>query len=365
MKNILFILATIITSIATCGCGNNSVAGNSQQLGTDLCLDKSPHFRNIAITPDGSKAFVTGDGIGGVFVIGTESNSIIAKIPLKMDTDAVAVSPDGKMAYVTSANNGVNISVIDIPSFSVTATFPIEKAPIQAKGLTLSKSGNDIYVSIGDYGADRILVINSRTGVISKNIPVKDSGETFSVTPDGTKAFLGGKGITEINLIKQEIVATIPSSDFDERFAISPDGSKLVVGRTGSPASIKIIDVKTRAILESISLGSDVITTQNQSGLIFPEGIVFIPKTEKIYVSNHMTRPGKISVVDLRKHEVINTINFGEFPGDLVVTPNGTRAYALSSNKDALIIGVINTQTDQVIKEILWNEAPPNPKSCH
>jgi YVTN family beta-propeller protein len=54
----------------------------------------------VAVTPDGSRAYVT-DGDTSVWAVDTGSNSVIAQIAAGSDPEAIAITPDGKSAYVT------------------------------------------------------------------------------------------------------------------------------------------------------------------------------------------------------------------------------------------------------------------------
>jgi YVTN family beta-propeller protein len=78
----------------------------------------------IAITPDGKQAYVAdGDSPGTVSVIDTATNAVVATVPVGSIPEGVAITPDGKHAYVT--NNGSNtVSVIR------TATSRVEAATI-------------------------------------------------------------------------------------------------------------------------------------------------------------------------------------------------------------------------------------------
>ena len=58
----------------------------------------------IAITPDGKTAYVTNIGSGTVTPIATATNTAGTPIPVGSDPDAIAFTPDGKTAYV--ANSG-------------------------------------------------------------------------------------------------------------------------------------------------------------------------------------------------------------------------------------------------------------------
>src|SRR6185503_6091252 len=82
----------------------------------------------IAITPDGTRAYVTSGG--GVFVINTATNTVIANIPINFPTSAVAITPDGARAYVTSPSRS-SVLVIDTATNTVIATIMMGITPEQ------------------------------------------------------------------------------------------------------------------------------------------------------------------------------------------------------------------------------------------
>jgi len=72
-----------------------------------------PAVFGVAVSPDGSKVYVTNDDASTVSVIDTATNTVTT-IPLGSGAgpDGVAVTPDGSKVYV--ANEGLNtVSVID------------------------------------------------------------------------------------------------------------------------------------------------------------------------------------------------------------------------------------------------------------
>jgi YVTN family beta-propeller protein len=86
-------------------------------LGTPRNGASSPS--GVAVSPDGSKVYVTNGGFNTVSVIDTVTNTVIATIPVGLFPLGVAVSPDGSKVYVT--NGGFNsVSVIDTATDAVT-----------------------------------------------------------------------------------------------------------------------------------------------------------------------------------------------------------------------------------------------------
>jgi YVTN family beta-propeller protein len=65
----------------------------------------------VAITPDGKHAYVANPHSNNVSVIDTASNMVVATVTVGANPNGVAVTPDGKHAYVTNAGSSNNVSV--------------------------------------------------------------------------------------------------------------------------------------------------------------------------------------------------------------------------------------------------------------
>ena len=85
----------------------------------------------VAVTPDGSRAYVTNSSptFGSVSVIDTVSNTVIATVGVGPDAQLLAITPDGTHAYVASFGSN-SVFVIDTTTITVTATVGVEAAPV-------------------------------------------------------------------------------------------------------------------------------------------------------------------------------------------------------------------------------------------
>ena len=69
--------------------------------------------KGVAITPDGTKAYVTNLDYHTVSVINTATNTVSATITVGDGPYGVVITPDGTKAYVTNRRDG-SVSVIKI-----------------------------------------------------------------------------------------------------------------------------------------------------------------------------------------------------------------------------------------------------------
>ncbi len=66
---------------------------------------------------------------GAVWVIDTASNTVVATIPVGVGSSGVAITPDGTRAYVTNQISNT-VSVIDTTTNTVVVTVPVGVDPL-------------------------------------------------------------------------------------------------------------------------------------------------------------------------------------------------------------------------------------------
>ena len=82
----------------------------------------------IAVSPDGTKVYVTNLGNNKVSVIDTATNTVITNVPVGSIPIGVAVTPDGSKVYVANQNSN-NVSVINTTTNSVIQTVNVGISP--------------------------------------------------------------------------------------------------------------------------------------------------------------------------------------------------------------------------------------------
>jgi uncharacterized repeat protein (TIGR01451 family) len=130
----------------------------------------------VAVSPDGSTAYVTNYSGGGVWVISTATDTVTAMIPPNTQPRGVAVSPDGSTAYVANEGNG-NVSVISTASNTVTGTIP---ASVEPWAVAVSQDGGTVYVT--NNGSADVSVISTATNTVTGTIPVGDGPAAVAAT---------------------------------------------------------------------------------------------------------------------------------------------------------------------------------------
>jgi YVTN family beta-propeller protein len=138
----------------------------------------------IAITPDGKTAYV-GDYISDkVTPINTATNTAGRTIRAGSAEVAIAITPNGKTVYVV---NGVSESVTPIKTATNTAGHAIAVGTIPS-AIAITPSGTTAYVT--NTLSDTVTPINTATNKPGKAIKVGSDPSYIAITPDGKTVYV-------------------------------------------------------------------------------------------------------------------------------------------------------------------------------
>lgn len=261
--------------------------------------------RNLYVT-DGS----TGSKL--VTVIDTATNQVVgAPIEVGLEPFGIAITPDGTRAYVVNTGSDT-VSVIDTATNRVVGTpMGVGDVPL---GIAITPDGTRAYVA--NFESESVSVIDTRTnGVLT--VPVgKEPGEV-AVSPDGSQVYVtnfGAESVSVIDTATNTVLATL-TGGFSNPFglAFKPDGSRLYVAESSVLKAISVIDPKTNQPSPSIS------------GVNEPQFLAVAPDGGRLYATDAFART--LSVIDTQTNQVLSAIDVGDQPITPVLTPDGSRIY--------------------------------------
>src|SRR5215831_5905443 len=191
--------------------------------------------------PLAQNAYIT-SGFGTVSAIATATNMVTARIPVSSYTFGVAVTPDGSKAYV--ANYGSNtVSVIATTTNTVINTIPVAAGPV---GVAVTPDGSKVYV--GDYLSVAVTVIATATNTVTATTATGSQPEGVAVSPDGNKVYFANPTSNTVSVIataNNSVIATIPVGSYPIGVAVSPDGSNIYITNNQSN-TVSVIAPSTR-----------------------------------------------------------------------------------------------------------------------
>ena len=151
----------------------------------------------LALAPDGTKLYVTGNGPKGrVFVVNLNTGKVAAKFRVGHTPNAPVVSPDGKRLYVCNKFND-NVSVLDSVSGKKLAKIAVAREPVAA---AITADGKTLFVANhlpagatdGDYAAAEVSVIDTASRQVS-SIKLPNGSASLHdivIAPDGKHAYV-------------------------------------------------------------------------------------------------------------------------------------------------------------------------------
>jgi YVTN family beta-propeller protein len=139
-------------------------------------VENLPHF--LAVTTDGRRVYVGNSNSNTVSVIDTASDAVIATIPVGSNNPSaggsypqgVATSPDGSRVYVANSYLANSVSVISTESNTVVATIPVG---VQPEGSAVTADGSKLYVANANYDMPgTVSVASTATNTVVATVPV-------------------------------------------------------------------------------------------------------------------------------------------------------------------------------------------------
>jgi YVTN family beta-propeller protein len=306
--------------------------------------------KEIALSPDGTKALVANSVSRNVSLIDLATETILATIDTGDVPRESAFTPDG--AYALVCNGDANtLSIIDVASATVVKTLNTPQRPIRVR---VAPDGSKAYV-VTVAGTDALYVITlaGANSSILTSFPIGQLGAAngypysevsgMELSPDGkwlavTISF--DDILRVVSTATNTVVANAPTGDFPIRALFSPDSSRLFVANAFGD-SVQEIDVADGAF---IPLGTT-------GGIDFPLDMALDADGQHLYVGRSSFQSPAIDVVELASASVVASIPLpglpreGEYLADrdeyLVTTDDGSLVRIAAAGADSAVLEII------------------------
>jgi YVTN family beta-propeller protein len=281
----------------------------NQFVGPEIPVGSSPY--SIAITPDGKTAYVANDSGESLNIVDLQTGQAGPALELGPNLYVIAISPDGKTAYMTTAAS--NVLILDTQTNQVTGSIPVEGPSASLWGVAFTPDGKTAYVL--NEGEDSIVKVDTQTRqIVGAPIPTGEGPTNVAFTPDGSRAYVtnyGSGSVSVIDVPSGQNIGTIPVGEEPWGISITPDGKKAYVANYGN-ATVTVIDTQTNQVLGApIPVGEEPYETA-----ITPDG-------KSLYVANYGSASENVSVIDTQTDTVKTTItDTGGGPWQIVVAPD-------------------------------------------
>jgi DNA-binding beta-propeller fold protein YncE len=207
------------------------------------------------------------------------------------------------------------------PATTVTAG-PAIKVGASAKAIAISPNGKTAYVTIS--GLNTVIPVNLATDAAGPAIKVVQGPDGIAITPNGETAYVSsyavGGTVTPINLVTNKPGTPIKAGISGQGVAITPDGkTAYVLSGTdgGAPGTFVPVNIANGRPGKAIEVGS------------MPTAVAITPNGSTAYVVNWGLEPAAGTVVPINTST--NTtgpfVSVGVNPDGIAIAPNGTTAY--------------------------------------
>ena len=279
----------------------------------------------------------------------------VARIPTGRGPHEVAVSPDGRRAYVSNYGMygvfregqrvnepGNTLSVIDLETRAVCDTFDLG-AYAKPHGIAVSRDGRLLWVTCEDSKA--VLEVDAASGAVLKTWTTgQETSHMIVPAVDESRLFVANIRSGSATIIERakDRVTSLATAPGAEGIDVSPDGREVwVTNRADS--SISVIDAK-----------HDTVIAKIESGGQFPIRVKFTPDGKEAWVS--CLQSNAVTVFDARSRKLLATIAVGAAPVGIQMAPDGKRAYVANTNDD--LVTVIDVGARKVVRTFTTGNEP-------
>ncbi len=320
------------------------------------------HPDAIAITPNGRIAYVVNFGSDNVTPIDTATDAAGASgtwITVGSEPDAIAITPDGSFAYVANSGDGT-VSKIALSTGQVRDVIKVGGSP---SGIAISPGGTTAYVTDNNPGYENVIPIDLSDDAVQPGIPAGTDPVAVAITPDGSTAYVVDRGsnivagaVTPIDLTTSPPTAGTPIEvgNDPDAIAISPAGDYVYVANY-SDGTISQIEVSNGTI-STLAAGTD------------PAGVAIIPSGTAAYVADDQpggsgdgSSAGTVSEFSVPAAAASPTpISVGTGPDAIAITPDEAPVAVLSvvpapANEPSSFSAVQSTFPSSPAASYTWN----------
>jgi DNA-binding beta-propeller fold protein YncE len=273
---------------------------------------------NLQITPDGKLGLVANSVVmnqdGNAWKTAFDNKLFVidltANPPRVTDTVTVGMQPSGMVIArkgdlaLTANRNGKSVSVLAIQDGAVKSLGDVALEQ-EAAAVAISPDGKRAFVCLNLVNKIAVLSIDGQKVTYDKSIDIPSAFNPYNIdiTPDGKYVIASNTGAMKNNADAEVIIdATGPHPHVidimspgtgPEGFAISPNG-KLAITPLLLGSGAKDSDwFKTKGgqlVVMSIGAGGKVTVTGKAALGRLPEGIAYSPNSEYVYVGNYLDK---------------------------------------------------------------------------
>ncbi len=285
----------------------------------------------------GSSLLVLNKSDNTAVFVDAETYQVGAKLPTGAGPHEVAVSPDGRMAYVanygTRDNPGHTLTVIDTRARSVLRTIDLGEFR-RPHGIRVSRDGKLVWVTCE--ANQSVIGVDTATGkAVESFVTGQEVSHMVVPSADENKLYIANIGSGTVSVVdrKTKAIKNLVTGKGAEGIDLSPGGRWVwVTNRAANTLSV-------------IDTGNDLVTESFSSGGLMPIRVKFLPDGKGALVSN--AQSNKVVLFDVATRKPTQEIETGSTPVGVLITPDGKRAFVANTMSNQ--VSVIDLSTQKIV----------------
>ena len=233
--------------------------------------------RDLVYNPAHRKLYCANETTNDVTVVDGGTLAVIATVPVEHTPRVICYNPTNNTVYCANSASS-SVTVIDGATDRAVATVKVGNVP---KGIVHNPKNGKLYVS--NYGSDTVTVIDAATNTVRGTISVGDGPSGIFYDPTSNKVYCGiigepGPGnradsVVVIDGATDQIVKTLVAEDEPTAFDVLP-GPNLLAWINEWSDSVSVVDGMSGSVLQVVEVGRQ------------PVDIVANPLQNRLYVGN-------------------------------------------------------------------------------
>ncbi|KAI9024794.1 hypothetical protein DFJ74DRAFT_642810 [Hyaloraphidium curvatum] len=277
--------------------------------------------RGIAVSPDGTRTYVTNGGSNTVSIIDNSAFTILTNVPVGSNPIGVAVG--AAFAYVANQGAGT-VSVIDTSTSSVVGTVPVGNSPI---GVAISPDGSKVYITVANdvvSASNWIKVISTASNsVVSTITGVGWYPQGVAFNPVISKAYAANGYTTNlavINSASDSVAGQVGGMNYGQFVAVDAVGTRAYVSNYQS--SVAVVDTSTDSLLATIA------------GFTYPVMLTVVK--DRVFVAN--SGANTVAVIAATTNSILTSLSVGVSPWGVAANGAGTRLFVSNANSNTVTV---------------------------
>jgi DNA-binding beta-propeller fold protein YncE len=367
--------------------------------------------RSVALTPDGTRAYIATGGI--IRIVSAITHMPIGRLPSN-NAAIVRISPDGRRLYAANVNGSV--WVYDTASGAVTRRIPFlvkDSFDYAVADMTVSADGTLIAMAAiesmcGEFGCPSgdpialISEINGQTGALIQRLPIASFSPFAFVTSlavsgdDASLYVANGSEILKMNAANGHAIKTIPFAA--SRVAVDAAAGRLYAGTAASQPALEVFSTASDSSEGSVALTGPVTAlafspdhatvfaggcAANEGNFPFPCSVAAISAaslqvsatgvlngvpsdfaagafSNTLWVANAF--PVELTAVNTGSNLVSGEAETNYVPLSMAVTPSGNKVYTANADGTISVVNGLSLARENVINpgQNIFSEAGKN-----